>query len=87
MTPLEISNWVAIYAATGVCCAFALMLSVLTISIELHSERAWRDITSFRSAALFVPKLWWRWQKRYLFSTPVTLIVVAWFAATLAWGR
>ncbi|WP_347340899.1 hypothetical protein [Sphingomonas lacusdianchii] len=39
-----------------------------------------------RGAALFLPKVWWRWQKLYLLSTPVTLFIVGWFAATLRWS-
>ena len=81
----EISNWIAIYVATGICCVLALSLSVATVGFEVTRERAWRQIDGWRSLLLFGPKLWWRWQKRYLLSTPVTLSIVGWFAATLDW--
>ena len=87
MTPDEVRNWIAIYAATAACCSFALILSVATIAIEVVRERHWQEIRDLRSAALFGPKLWWRWQKRYLLSTPVTLAIVAGFAFTLEWSR
>ena len=87
MTQAEIANWIAVYAATGICCAFAMMLSVSTVGYDLYRERIWRSVTSWKSAALLIPKIWWRWQKRYLFSTPVTLIIVSAFAMTLDWSR
>lgn len=79
-------NWIAIYAAAGLCCAFAVILSIATIFVELYREEAWGNFKTFRSAILFVPGAWWRWQKLYLLSTPVTLGIVASFAATLSWG-
>ena len=85
MSANELNNWIAVYAATSVCCVFAVVLSVTTVVIELYRERAWRAVTNVKSALWFGPQLWWRWQKRYLFSTPVTLVTVAWFALTLDW--
>ena len=87
MTPMEIANWVSIYAATGICCAIAFALSVGTIAAELYRERAWTTITGVRSLAVFLPRMLWRWQQRYLLSTPVTLAIVGGFAATLDWSR
>jgi hypothetical protein len=87
MTQIEVENWVSIYAATSACCMFALILSVVTVGIEALRERRWHDIHDLRSLVLFGPKLWWRWQKRYLLSTPVTLVIVGWFAATLDWAH
>lgn len=87
VTANEIGNWLAVYAATGACCVFAMILSVTTVGIEVVRERSWHEIRDLKSAAIFGPKLWWRWQKRYLLSTPVTLAIVAWFAFTLDWSR
>ena len=45
-TPLEIANWMAIYLATSLCCAIAMVLSV---SVALHgiwNDRIWRDARS-----------------------------------------
>jgi hypothetical protein len=86
LSTLEIQNWIALYAAAGLCCAFALILSVAMTAIELHKESAWREFKSLRGAFLFVPKTWWRWQKLYLLSTPVTLGIVGSFAMTLPWS-
>ena len=85
MSQLELSNWIAIYGATGICCAFAMLLSVTTIARELWHERVWTSVKDVRSALALVPRVWWRWQKRYLFSTPVTLAIVSAFALTLPW--
>ena len=87
-TAIELHNWLAIYAATAACCAIAMALSVSTVGYELYRERIWQtlDIHSPRSVILFAPKIWLRWQKRYLLSTPVTLAIVTWFGATLSWS-
>ncbi|WP_298674355.1 hypothetical protein [uncultured Sphingomonas sp.] len=86
LSALEIQNWIAIYAAAGLCCAFAVVLSIAAVFVELYREEAWGHFKSCRSAILFVPRTWWRWQKLYLLSTPVTLAIVCSFAATLSWG-
>jgi hypothetical protein len=85
LTQMEIANWLAIYVGVGLCCALAVSLSVAVLLGQLVQERAWRQIHGVR-AALFLPRTWWRWQKLYLLSTPVTLCIVAWFAATLRWS-
>lgn len=83
---LEIQNWIALYAAAGICCALAVVFSVAAMVVELHREHAWENLRTVRSAILFVPRTWWRWQKLYLLSTPVTLAIVGSFATTLSWG-
>jgi hypothetical protein len=35
--------------------------------------------------AMFGPRLWWRWQKRYLTATPVILAIVVYYGFTLRW--
>lgn len=86
LSALELQNWIALYAAAGLCCLFAIVLSIGAICVELYREGVWRDLTSLRATLLFVPRAWWRWQKLYLLSTPVTLGIVGSFAATLPWG-
>nr|WP_221239550.1 hypothetical protein [Sphingomonas xinjiangensis] len=86
MTAIEISNWIAIYVAAGLCCAIAMVLSVSMALHGLWKERAWTDIGTVRGAVLFIPKAWWRWQKLYFLSTPVTLGIVGSFAASLSWA-
>lgn len=85
-SPVEIANWAAIYLATALCCAIAMTLSVSVAVHGLWKDRAWAEFGSVRGVALFVPKVWWRWQKLYILSTPVTLGIVGWFAATLRWS-
>ena len=87
MSHTEILNWAAIYAATAVCCTIASIVSIGSLAVEVWRERAWTATTDWTSRLLFVPKLWLRWQRRYLLSTPVTLAVVGWFALTLDWSR
>ncbi|WP_337847833.1 hypothetical protein [Sphingomonas sp.] len=86
MTQIEIANWLALYLAAGICCAIACTLAVATTALEIYRERSWATVRSLRSAFLFVPKTWWRWQKLYLTSMPVTLGIVGLFAATMSWG-
>lgn len=86
LSPIEIENWLALYAAVGLCCAFAVVLSITTTAVQLYREQAWSEFRTLRGAALFIPRTWWRWQKLYLLSTPVTLAIVGSFAATLTWA-
>ncbi|PBN42285.1 hypothetical protein [Sphingobium sp. D43FB] len=86
LTAIELANWLALYLAAGLCCAIALALSCATTMVELYRERSWATVTSLRSAVLFVPRTWWRWQKLYLTSMPVTLGVVMLFAASMSWS-
>lgn len=85
MSEAEIANWVALYSATGLCCGIAMLLSVLVLSRRLWREKVWRDPRGMKELILFVPRAWWRWQKLYLLSTPVTLAVVGYFGLTLSW--
>lgn len=86
LSPIEISNWLAIYAATGLCCGIAVILTVFISLTQLYREKAWTGLNSASDVFRFVPTTWWRWQKLYLLSTPMTLIIVCSFAATLPWA-
>ncbi|MGD9811157.1 MAG: hypothetical protein AB7U35_07440 [Sphingobium sp.] len=86
LTQLELSNWLALYLATGLCCAIACTLAVATTAAEIYRDRSWAAVKSLRSAVLFLPKTWWRWQKLYLGSMPVTLGIVGLFAASMNWS-
>jgi hypothetical protein len=83
MSPLEISNWVSIYLATALCCTFAITLTTGSLIAEMIQERFWRQPWTRARVVLFVPRTWWRWQRRYFLSTPVTLGIVGSFAASL----
>lgn len=85
MSSIEIGNWVSIYLATAICCAFAITLTTLSLATEMFRERFWRQPWTRVRILLFVPATWWRWQRRYFLSTPVTLGIVGGFAATLSW--
>ncbi|MCF8708376.1 hypothetical protein [Rhizorhapis sp. SPR117] len=86
LTQLELSNWLALYLATGLCCAIACTLAVATTAAEIYRDRSWAAVKSLRSAVLFLPKAWWRWQKLYLGSMPVTLGIVGLFAVSMNWS-
>ena len=86
LTQIEIANWIAVYVAVGICCAIGVALSVGVLAAQLIRERTWCEVSDLRSAVLLLPRTWWRWQKLYFLSTPVTLAIVGWFAATLTWS-
>ena len=87
MSQHDFALWMSLYAATGVCCAIAFTLSVLRVGTQLVREKIWVTTIGWKAWALLVPKVWWRWQKTYLLSTPVTLGIVALFAFSLPWGQ
>lgn len=86
LSQVEISNWIALYAAAGVCCGIAVMLSIASSLYELYRERAWVGLKSTGDVLRFIPRTWWRWQKLYLLSTPVTLLIVGSFAVKISWS-
>lgn len=86
LTEIEAANWMALYVATGICCAMAFALSCGMVMCAVYREHSWTAITFLRSALLFVPRTWWRWQKLYLTSMPVTLVIVIMFAASMRWS-
>ena len=85
LTPHQLSNWLSLYAATGMCALLATIGAALSVGLEVVGERQWRAVNGVRATILFLPKLWWRWQKRYLTATPVILAIVGYYAASLAW--
>jgi hypothetical protein len=86
LTQVELINWVALYTATGLCCAIAMVLSVSVAGVRLYREQSWQEVRTLRGAVLFLPQTWWRWQKLYLLSTPVTLAIVVSFGMSLTWS-
>lgn len=88
LTAIEIANWIALYVATFACCVIALVLSVGVLIYDLSTDGTLRKPVPSRLPGLLmlVPRLWWRWQKLYLLSTPVTLSIIAYFAFTLRWS-
>ena len=87
LTAIEITNWIALYVATFCCCTIALVLSVGFLIYDLSIDGTLRKPLPSTPLGLLmlVPRLWWRWQKLYLLSTPVTLTVIAYFALSLRW--
>ena len=85
MSSHEIANWLSLYLATFMCCALAMALTLPVVGAELYRDMIWRDARTWKGAALLVPRVWWRWQKRYLLSTPVTLGIVGAYACSLQW--
>ena len=53
-----------------------MMLTLPIVGAELYRDMIWRDARTWKGAALLVPRIWWRWQKRYIASTAVTLSIV-----------
>ena len=86
LSPVELANWMALYAATGILAMIAGFLAFGMLAGQLYREQAWRRIDGVRTAALFVPQTWWRWQKLYLRSTPVTMAIVMFFGSSMSWS-
>ncbi|PKP89720.1 MAG: hypothetical protein CVT77_17140 [Alphaproteobacteria bacterium HGW-Alphaproteobacteria-16] len=82
---VHFENWAALYAATTVCCVIAALAAAIAVGVELYRERAWNEFSTARGAIGFLPRTWWRWQRRYLLATPMILMIVIAFGATLDW--
>jgi hypothetical protein len=85
MSPHEIANWTSLYVATFICCAITITLTSILWLHFVVTTAPWRELGTWRGRLLFVPKLWWKWQKLYFSGTPVILVIVAYFAATMSW--
>ena len=85
MTPNDVNNWIAIYLLTFYLSAVCAILSAITITVELYRERVWHTLDNTKNILLFFPRIWWRWQKRYLLATPVILAIVLAFSIRLTW--
>jgi hypothetical protein len=85
MTALEIANWTSLYLATFILCGLTMILSLILWGHFVVTTAPWRGLATWHGRLLFIPKLWWKWQKLYLSGTPVILLVVAYFAANLNW--
>jgi len=86
MMPHDIQNWLSIYLATAICCGFAITLTTLSLLADLIGERFWAGPWTAARGVLFLPRIWWRWQRRYFLSTPITLGIVSAFATSLSWS-
>jgi hypothetical protein len=85
LPPEQMANWISLYAATGLCAALAGFGSAIAVGIEVVRRMEWNELDSLRSVALFGPRLWWRWQMRYLTATPVILGIVVYYGFSLSW--
>lgn len=85
MTENDVWNWIAIYLLTFNLCVVAAVLAASTVGYELYREKFWTKFALKRDYAFFLPRVWWRWQKRYLLGTPAILAVVLFFALNLEW--
>jgi hypothetical protein len=85
LPPEQLANWISLYGATGLCAALAGFGSAIAVGTEVIRRREWNELDSLRSVALFGPRLWWRWQKRYLTATPVILGIVVYYGFSLSW--
>src|SRR3546814_6543806 len=56
LTTVEAANWMALYLATGICCAMAFALSIGMMLCVVYRERSWTAVTSWQAALLFVPR-------------------------------
>jgi len=85
LPPEQLANWLTLYAATGICAMLAACGAAVSVVLDLRQSREWKELNSLKGITLFVPRFWWRWQKRYLTATPVILLIVVYYGFTLDW--
>ena len=86
MSRFDLALWTDIYAAMGVCCTIAAIFSAIRICWYCQTDDR-RHPAGVRGWILAAPLLWWRWQKVYLTSAPVTLGIIVLFGWSLPWTR
>lgn len=85
MSAGDVTNWIAVYLLTFFLCVVCASLAAITVSIELYKERFWQKLDNAPAIILIMPRIWWRWQKRYLLGTPAILAIVLAFGLSLEW--
>lgn len=86
MSPHDLALWIKLYAAMGLCCGIAAGLSILRILVLYRQDARLRP-QGVKGWMLAGPLAWWRWQKTYLTTAPVTLGIIALYAASLPWEQ
>lgn len=73
--------WTSLYIAVGLMALLCAGLAFIVTMAELRSGR-WRpECTTGTQKALFLPRIWLRWQLNYLLGTPVILTISIYFAS------
>lgn len=86
MSRHDLNLWIDIYAAMGLCCAIAAILSALRVVWLYRTDDCLHPV-GMKGWVLAAPLLWWRWQKIYLTTAPVTLGIIVLFGWTLPWSQ
>lgn len=86
MSRHDLNLWIDIYAAMGLCCAIAAILSALRVVWLYRTDDRLHPV-GMKGWVLAAPLLWWRWQKVYLTTAPVTLGIIVLFGWTLPWSQ
>lgn len=85
MNKADLQLWIEIYAAMGLMCGIAAVLSALRVLWLYWADPALRP--KGWGWLVAAPLLWWRWQKIYLTTAPVTLTIIVLFGSTLPWSQ
>lgn len=86
MSQQDLQLWIEIYAAMGLICGLAAILSAIRVAWLYRTDTSLRP-SSVRDWVLAAPLAWWRWQKTYLTTAPVTLGIILLFGWTLPWSQ
>lgn len=72
--------WTSLYIAVGIVALICAVLSVLVTANDWRAGR-WRPaLETGLDKALFLPKIWLRWQVNYMCGAPVILAVAIYYA-------
>lgn len=75
--------WTSLYIATGITALICGALSVIVTFMDWRTGRWSPPHSSSRDKALFLPRLWLRWQANYLTGTPMILAIGLFYASSI----
>ncbi|EAT07417.1 hypothetical protein SKA58_19340 [Sphingomonas sp. SKA58] len=82
-----LNAWIDLYTATGVCCALCVVLAIVALMGDLYT-RSWVPPNSTtQDRLLLIPRIWLRFQVRYLSGTPVILLIISLYVHHLGAAR
>lgn len=87
ISAVALETWTTLYLAVGICAALCATIAAIATTQEVWAG-TWRPaLVTRQDKALALPRLWLRWQIKYLTGAPVILAIALLYAQHLGFGK
>ena len=87
ISAVALQTWVSLYFAVGICALLCAILAAVMTTAEIW-RGTWRpNVSTPKDMVLALPRLWLRWQVKYLTGAPVILVIAFLYAQHLGFER